>query len=218
MAGAPVLTHILNRVLELDDLSEVVVVTNGRFVQHFHGWQRGLEIDVPLRILNDGSRDDACKLGAIGDLAFALREAPLGEEDWLVVAGDNLLAFDLRPLQAAFRATGRPTLALRHVEHGPGPSRYNEVTLSEDDSVIRFREKPADPSTQLSAIALYFFTPEVAPLLRRYLDEGGNRDAPGHFISWLVGRVPVAATRFDGDWFDIGSLESLERAREHFRP
>lgn len=218
VGGAAVLTHILHRVLELEGLSEVVVVTNARFAHHFEEWARGLEVGVPVRVLNDGTRNDESKLGAIGDMAFSLGEVPLDGEDWLVVAGDNLLAFDLRPLQRGFRATGRPTLVLREVTHGAGPSRYNEVRLREDGSVARFREKPVDPETGLTAIALYFFTPEVGPLLLQYLDEGGNRDAPGHFLSWLVGRVPVAATRLEGDWFDIGSRETLEEARARFRP
>jgi len=218
VAGAPVLTHILNRILELQDLTEIAVVSNGRFVRHFEQWRRGLDVSVPVTILNDRTGDDASRLGAIGDLAFALDEVPLGNEDWLVAAGDNLLGCDLLHVQAVFRAAGRPTLVLRQVEHGPGPTRYNEVRLSADGTVVGFREKPADPSTGLSAIALYFFTAGVEPLLRRYLDDGGNRDAPGHFISWLVSRMPVGATHLHGDWFDIGSPDTLDRARAQFRP
>jgi NDP-sugar pyrophosphorylase family protein len=82
--------------------------------------------------------------------------------------------------------------------------------------VLGFREKPADPRTDLAAIALYLFTPEVAALLGRYLSEGGNRDAPGHFVAWLVDQVEVGAVRFEGEWFDIGSIGGLEEARACF--
>lgn len=218
MAGKPILGHLLERVLALDDLSEVVVVANSRFADQFEAWREGVECAVPLRVLDDGSNDDEDKLGAIGDIAFALREAPLGGEDWLVAAGDNLLDFDLRPLQQRFLAERRPTLALRQVEHagGPspsGPSPYNEVSLGKDGRVVGFREKPEDLQTDLAAIALYFFPPEVEGLLGRYLAEGGNRDAPGHFVAWLVEHAEVGGACFEGGWFDIGSLEGLERAR-----
>ena len=79
--------------------------------------------------------------------------------------------------------------------------------------MVRFREKPPDPQSGLAAIALYFFSPEVGELLEDYLKEGGQPDAPGYFLEWLVERVPVAAARFEGQWFDIGSVELLERAR-----
>jgi glucose-1-phosphate thymidylyltransferase len=82
--------------------------------------------------------------------------------------------------------------------------------------VLHFREKPARPRTPLAAIALYFFPPEIEGLLTRYLAEGGNPDAPGHFIAWLVTRTDVYAERFAGEWWDIGSLEALESARTRF--
>lgn len=216
VGGAPILDHILSRVFELDDLEEVVVVGNARFAPAFDAWARALAPPIPVRLLEDGSTCAADRLGAVGDLAFALREVPVEGDDWLVAAGDNLLAFDLRPLQRAFREAGHPLLALRRVEREAGPSRYNEVTLGDGGRVTRFREKPPDPAGDLAAIALYFFTPDVAPRVGRYLAEGGNPDAPGHFIAWLVRERPVFAAPFAGDWFDIGSLETLEEARARF--
>ena len=215
VGGRPILSHILERVLELPGLSEVVVVGNAKFSGQLRAWAEGAACPVPLRILDDGSRDDAGKLGASGDLAFALREVPLAGEDLVVAAGDNLLGGDLRPLQAAFLATRRPTLVVREEEPRRGPSPYNEVTL-QGDRVVGFVEKPARQTRPLSAIALYFYPPEIEGFLRRYLAEGGNPDAPGYFVEWLVGRTDVRAVRYAGDWFDIGSLETLEAARARF--
>jgi glucose-1-phosphate thymidylyltransferase len=217
VAGRPILSHILARVLALPGLSEVVVVTNARFAAAFRDWARAEGCPVPLRVLDDGSTSDADKLGATGDLAFALREAPLGGEDLVVVAGDNLIGFDLRPLHAQFRARRRPTIVVRRVPLGTGPSPYNEVTLASDGRVTGFREKPADPQTDLAAIALYFFPPQVESLVGRYLSEGGNPDAPGYFIAWLVRQTDVYAVRENGEWWDIGSLASLDEARAQFR-
>jgi glucose-1-phosphate thymidylyltransferase len=225
VAGAPILTHILDRVLELDGLSEVVVIGNARFAGHFEAWAAGIEaagieaagIDcpVPLRVLDDGSTDDANKLGAIADLAFGLECVPTDGEDFLVAAGDNLLGFGLREIQRAFLLHGESTLTVRDVEVRDA-SRYNEVVLEPDGRVRSFREKPPDPVSTLAAIALYFFPASVAELLPSYLEQGGNPDAPGHFVAWLVERAPVRATRLPGEWYDIGSLDGLERARLHY--
>jgi glucose-1-phosphate thymidylyltransferase len=217
VAGRPILTHILDRVLQLDDLSEVVVIANDRFFDAFDDWARHVDAGVPVRVLNDGSRSDGDKRGAIGDLAFALAEAPVGDEDWLVAAGDNLLAFDLRVLQRAFRRHRVPLLAVRPVDR-EGSSKYNEVILDDDGRVLSFREKPAQARSPLVAIALYFLPAGAAALLPRYLAAGGNPDAPGHFIAWLVDEVEVRAEHLPGGWFDIGSLEGLAYAREHFVP
>ena len=223
VAGAPILSHILDRILALDDVSEVVVIGNDRFAADLEAWAASLDVPVPVFVLNDGSSSDDDKLGAIGDLAFALEQAPPGDEDWLVAAGDNLLAFDLAPLQQAYRAAtdadGRhpPLLAVREVVRN-GPSAYNEVELDAAGRVTRFREKPPDPRSNLAAIALYFLPPTAVGLLRRYLEEGGEPDAPGHFVAWLVEHVEVRGVHLPGGWFDIGSLDGLAHARENFVP
>jgi len=218
VAGAPILSHIVRGVLQLDDLSEIVVVANDRFASHFASWEETVETDVPVRVLYDGSTSDDDKLGAIGDLAFALDAVPPGKESWLVAAGDNLLGFGLESLQRVFNEDShRPLIAVREVARA-GPSQYNEVVVDGSGVVERFREKPIDPVSQLAAIALYFFPSEIAGQLVSYLDAGGNSDAPGHFLAWLVEQVPVRATRLPGAWFDIGSLEGLAHAREHYCP
>ena len=218
VAGAPILSHVVAGVAGLEGLSEVVVIANDRFAGDFLSWAKGLETSVPVRILNDGTTSDADKLGAIGDLAFALEACPPGDEPWLVAAGDNLLGFELRALQPVFREDlDSPLLAVREVVRD-GPSPYNEVCVDAGGWVESFREKPADPVSTLAAIALYFFPPAIAGRLGDYLEAGGNPDAPGHFLAWLVQQVPVRATRLPGPWFDIGSLEGLAHAREHYRP
>lgn len=217
VGGAPLLTHLVRSIEPLRELTEIVVIGNHRFAPAFERWREAIESTVPVRLLNDGSTSDDDKLGAIGDLAFALREAPVGDEDWMVAAGDNLMRFDLRSIQTHFLEHRTTTLTLRDVPFsmsGAGASPYNEVTLDRESRVVRFREKPAEQLTGLAAIALYFFPPNIADTLARYLAEGGNPDAPGHFIAWLVGETTVRATRFDGQWLDIGSLETLARARD----
>ena len=219
VAGQPILSHIVDRVVALDDLSEIVVIGNDRFHDAFASWADGLRLEVPLRVLNDGSSSVHDKLGAIGDLGFALREVPTGDEDWLVAAGDNLLAFDLRDLQRRYQKRGTAQLAVREVPpEQQEPRKYNEVTRDETGRVLRFREKPPDPSSPWVAIALYFLPATAAARLHMYLEQGGNPDAPGHFIEWLAARDEVFAERLPGGWFDIGSLAGLDHARAHFVP
>ena len=216
VGGRPILSHITDRMLELPDLSELVVVSNARFAVQFEEWARSLDPGLPLRVLNDGSTDEDDRLGATGDLAFALREVPPGNEDVLVVAGDNLMDLDLRPAHAVLRESGCPTLIVREVEPESGPSRYNEIELQDDGSVRAMREKPERRQSELSAIAVYFYPTAIAAWVEEYLAAGGNPDAPGHFASWLVGRTRVMSVPLVGRWFDIGSAETLAAAREAF--
>jgi glucose-1-phosphate thymidylyltransferase len=216
VGGSPILSHILVRIERVPDLSEVVVVGNHRFAEALKDWSSTLSCPVPVRILDDGANEVEERLGALGDLAFALKQVPNGEEDLLVVAGDNLLDFELSPYYRAFQDEGSPLLITRRVELDGGPSPYNEVELDEKGCVRVFQEKPPNPSSPLSAMAVYFLTAESSSLLQDYLGAGGNPDAPGHFIAWLVSQRRVVARPLSGRWFDIGSLESLQEARDSY--
>ena len=104
---------------------------------------------------------------------------------------------------------------MRRVPEPVPPSKYSEVTL-DGERVASFREKPADPRSDLSAIAVYLLPGDLPARVRAYLAEGGNPDAPGHLLAWLAARAPLEAVRLDGRWLDIGTPEDLERAgRDH---
>lgn len=217
VGGRPLLDHLLERLAALEGLSEVVVVSNARFAGAFRRWAEARSGDVRIRVLDDGTRDASERLGAIGDLAFALRRAPVEDDDvWIATAGDHLLRADLRPPVEACRARGTPQLLVRHTRPKGGPSPYNEVLLDEGGRVLSFREKPADPRGDLAAVAFYVFPARCAAGVHAYLEAGGNPDAPGHFVSWLVEREPVHAVPLDGSWHDVGSRESLAEARRLF--
>ena len=53
---------------------------------------------------------------------------------------------------------------------------------------------------------------QLPALLRDYLAGGGNPDAPGHFLAWLIARAPLRANRLTGPWLDIGSADDLAKA------
>lgn len=218
VGGAPILSHIMRKVEDLPDLTEVVVIGNHRFYDALLEWRESCAFRVPIVILNDGASEAEERLGAVGDLAFALERVPTHGEDFLVIAGDNLFDFELLTLYEEFKGRNMPLLVTRHIDHSPGQSPYNEISVDVHGRVLSFREKPLNPVGNLSAIAMYFLTSGTERRIEQYLAGEGNSDAPGHFISWLVSRVPVSACPMVGTWFDIGSLEKLDEARAFYQP
>jgi glucose-1-phosphate thymidylyltransferase len=164
---------------------------------------------MPLRIVDDGATSNDTRRGALGDLALALGDSPPG--DVLVLAGDNLIDFDLAPY--AERLGEHPIVFARTIDGIVPPSRYSEIEVDGAGRVTSFREKPAEPRSNLSAPALYLFPADVTDDLRTYLDAGNDPDAPGHFLAWLHGRRVLEACPLPLGWYDIGDLETLERAR-----
>jgi len=214
VGGEPLLTRLVRQVEATQLVWDAIVVTNGRFAADFRAWREQLTTELDVAVVDDGAQNDEEKLGAIADLALALeRPAPADIAGYVVLAADNLFDFDLRPVFERFCRKRVAQLLVRQVPDPVPPGRYSEVRLDERNRITSFREKPANPSSNLSAIGAYVFGSDLPQLVADYLAAGNNPDAPGYLLEALARTQPLEATRLEGTWFDIGSKAELERAR-----
>jgi glucose-1-phosphate thymidylyltransferase len=218
VAGKPMLEHVIDHLAGVKDLGEIFVVTNQKFVGHFTEWSEKYSREKTafnFKIINDGSTSDADKLGAIGDIHLVVTKEKV-KDDLIVVAGDNLFDSSLAPFVEYARAQKTAVLAVYDVGDLEAIKKYNSITLDDQGRITFFEEKPKNPTSTLTGIALYYFPADVVKLIHTYIAEGNNPDQPGRLIQWLYPRVPVHTWRVPGRWFDIGSKETLEEADRLF--
>jgi glucose-1-phosphate thymidylyltransferase len=196
VGGRPMADHLLDRVAGVSEVDGVHLVTNHKFAGAFEHWAaaRG-ESGPPVHVHDDGTTSDDDRLGAIGDIRLVVERAGLGEDDLLVLAGDNLFDASLGDYVRWWRGKG----------------------VASAVGLQGFVEKPKEPPSTLAATATYLYHREHVPLLERYLLEGNSPDQPGRFIAWLYPRVPVYGYRLPGDWRDIGDAAQLLDADNHLR-
>ncbi|HEY5838484.1 MAG TPA: sugar phosphate nucleotidyltransferase, partial [Pyrinomonadaceae bacterium] len=90
--------------------------------------------------------------------------------------------------------------------------KYNAIETDADGRITFFEEKPKEPKSTITGIALYYYPKWSLELIKQYIADGNNPDQPGLLIQWLYPRTPVYVWRVPGIWFDIGSKETLEEA------
>jgi len=192
--------------LEAEDRIETVYVsTNERFAPDFETHLADNAYEKP-RLSVEATRGEDEKFGAVGALAELIEREGI-DDDLLVIAGDNLFDFEIGAFLDFFERRDAPTIAVNDVESTELAAAYGVVDLN-DDRVVGFREKPADPSGTCVSVACYAFPRETLSLLQRYLDAGNDPDEPGRFVQWLQSREPTFAYTFAGAWYDVGTRES----------
>lgn len=219
VAGKPMIEWVLDNLAPVDDIETVYVVTNNKFAQDFQTWADDYARRHPQRrltIVNDGSMDDSDKLGAIGDINLVLEQKNLAQDDLLVVAGDNLFSEPLTDFVKSAQGS-EATLATYDVGDLEAIKKYSAITVDAEGILTSFEEKPAEPKSTLTGIALYYFSRQTIPFFGTYLAQGNNPDQPGRFIQWLYSRARVRTHQIRGTWFDIGSKETLEEANVLFQ-
>ncbi len=155
------------------------------------------------------------------ELEYAVEDAPLGtagsvrrligrlKDTFLIISGDALTDFDLRPAVEFHRARGAvATLVLTRV---PDPLEYGLVIVDGEGTIQRFLEKPSPGEVFSDTVntGIYLLEPEVlehVPAERQY---DFSKDLYPALLSegkLLCGYVA------DGYWTDIGSLEQYQVA------
>jgi glucose-1-phosphate thymidylyltransferase len=211
VGGRPMLDRLLESLAGVG-ADRTYVVTNAKFAPHFREWAAGR---AEVTVLDDGTTSDDDKLGAIGDIAFVLEQTAI-DDDLVVVAGDNLFSDDLPGFGDFSRERNAPVLAVYDVGDLAQMSKYNSIETDGEGRITYFEEKPAEATSTLTGIALYFYPRHVLPLIAQYIAEGNNPDQPGRLVQWLYPRTDVYTWRVPGTWYDIGSAETLQEADEVF--
>lgn len=196
--------------LEDDDrVDEVYVSTNEYFAEEFDEYLADSEFEKPTLSVEDTSEEDE-KFGVVGALAQLVDREDI-DDDLVVVAGDNLISFDVGDFADFFEDQGTPCIAAYDVGSRERAKSYGLVRL-DGTRVVDFQEKPDHPASTLVSIACYAFPADTLPSLDEYLAGDNNPDEPGWFIQWMQSRQRVDAFTFDGAWFDIGTPESYRDA------
>jgi glucose-1-phosphate thymidylyltransferase len=212
LADRPMLDYLVDRLREVDELAAIHLVTNARFADAFRDWA-----PEDVAVHDDGTTSNEDRLGAIGDIAFAIERGELEGEDLLIVAGDNLIGYSLSDFVAFWRQKDGSAIAVREIADRELLKQYGVVELGEDDRIVGLEEKPAHPKSDLAATAAYVYRAEHLALLPHYLEARNPPDAPGNYMVWLHTREPVYAYRADGDWHDIGDFAQLLEADNMMR-
>jgi glucose-1-phosphate thymidylyltransferase len=200
IAGRPVLEHVLVNLRDLGVTDTGIIVGDG-----------ARQI---AEALGDGSRFGM-------DITYIPQEQPLGlahcvrvargflgEEDFVMYLGDNMLLDGVRDIAGSFLA-GRPAAQVV-VYKVPDPTAFGVAELNDDGSLARLVEKPANPRSDLALVGVYFFTPAIHAAVAAIEPSARGELEITDAIQWLVTKgADVRASRYRGYWKDTGRVEDV---------
>ncbi|MDX1658048.1 MAG: glucose-1-phosphate thymidylyltransferase [Nitriliruptorales bacterium] len=146
-------------------------------------------------------------------LAHALLcgEEFLGDEDFVMFLGDNLIEGGIHDLVADFERD-RPAaqILLKAVSD---PSRFGVAVLDDEGAIERLVEKPVDPPSDLALIGVYLFTPAVFAAARSIEpSDRGELEITDAIQQLVDDGHTVRASQVHGWWLDTGKKDELLEA------
>ncbi|WJK42582.1 glucose-1-phosphate thymidylyltransferase [Solwaraspora sp. WMMA2056] len=200
VANRPVLFHVLDNVRRLG-VTDVGLVSAGDATAIRDavgdGTAHGLRIthirqDRPLGLAH----------------AVQVAGSYLGDDDFVLYLGDNVLTDGLADIAARFRAE-RPAAHLI-VRKVPDPRAYGVVELAPDATVTRLVEKPDRPRSDLALVGVYFLTARIHRAIAAIGPSArGELELTDAVQRLIDDGVEVRATEYGGYWRDVGQVADL---------
>jgi len=135
----------------------------------------------------------------------------LGDDDFVMYLGDNLLRQGVKAFVDRFESDGRShSVAQILLARVPDPQRFGVAEIGPDGEVLRLVEKPADPPSDLALVGVYLFGPTIHQAVRAIKPSGRGELEITDAIQWLLDNgYRVAHQVVDGWWIDTGKLDAL---------
>ena len=192
-------------------------MTNSKFIGKFKEWKSGIKASKKITLVDDCTKSNTDRLGAMGDLNFVLNKKHI-KDDLLIIGGDNLFSGSLkRFIDFALKNKPNATIGAYKLKKIKDASKYGVVGINKINKVIEFQEKPVNPKSPLVAMCLYFIPALQFNLINDYMKiRKGKSDATGKYIDWLRNKEDVYCFVFKGSWYDIGDHKYLSAAKKNF--
>jgi len=201
----------------IEAAKEIIVVTNEKFFGDYLRWKKKLRIKKKVIIVNDKTRTDAHKLGAVGDIYYAIRKRKIAN-DVLVIGGDNIFEGSLPCfVNSARNKSPNISIGVYDLKRRSIASRYGVVKIDKGNRVLEFKEKPRRPESSIVAMCMYYFPKDTLAYFREYIkDLRMDTDRAGDYIKWLMAKRSLYGFKFSGAWWDIGQLDTYHKAQRYF--
>jgi len=212
--GKPVIEHTLDKLYAIEDLNEILIISNNKFYEQFVTWKKTLQTKIPVTLLNDNTNTNEDRLGSIGDLQFMLQTKNI-KEDVIIINADNFFSFDLKEIHTFFKDKREIIIASLMAKDIETVKCKGNLAIDEQHKVTFFKEKNQNPTSLLAAVGILFIPSNKLEYVQHYLDQGNAPDRLGDFLAWVHKKDALYSYTFAADknyCHDIGSPDTYTKA------
>ncbi|MFF2703465.1 MULTISPECIES: glucose-1-phosphate thymidylyltransferase [Streptomyces] len=206
IANKPVLEHVLEDIRN-SGVTDIGIIVGNWAPQIAEVIGDGTRLGVQVTYI---PQDEPLGLAHCVTLA----EPFLGDDDFVMYLGDNMLPEGTADIAEEFRA-GRPAAQIV-VHKVADPRAFGVAELDTEGRVTRLVEKPQEPRSDLALIGVYFFTPEIHRAVASIEPSARGELEITDAIQWLLDDgAEIKASEYQGYWKDTGRADDVLECNRH---
>ncbi|HID32938.1 MAG TPA: glucose-1-phosphate thymidylyltransferase [bacterium (Candidatus Stahlbacteria)] len=155
------------------------------------------------------------------DFTFIIQEKPLGlahavmtakeflgNDDFLMYLGDNLIGESIGELIRSFNSENEDGIIL--LKEVPDPRVFGVAVTDGNGRVIRLIEKPEEPPSKLALVGVYFFTPKIHDAIASIRpSDRGELEITDAISVMIQNRAKIRSVLLQDFWLDTGKKDDL---------
>lgn len=143
--------------------------------------------------------------------ALGLAEQFVGQEQMVVILGDNVFADDITSYVNHFRQQKKGAkILLKEVDN---PNRFGVAEL-QGDNIVSIEEKPQFPKSKYAVTGIYMFDHSVFQIIKKLKPSSRGELEITDVNNAYIERGELTYDILNGWWTDAGTHASLARANE----
>ncbi|SMF53458.1 sugar phosphate nucleotidyltransferase [Paenibacillus barengoltzii] len=143
--------------------------------------------------------------------ALGLSEHFVGNDQMLVILGDNVFADDISPYVENFKKQKNGAKIL--IQQVPDPKRFGVPEL-QGDKILSIEEKPQNPKSNYAVTGIYMFDHKVFEIIKTLKPSARGELEITDVNNAYIERGELTFDILHGWWTDAGTHASLARANE----
>lgn len=209
--GQPIIANLLDKALRLRSINNFALITNAKYFDAYHKFLSSNPKYKKIRLVNNGIQQDKFRLGAIGDVLFAVRK--LGwDDDLMILPSDTLLNIKLPKLLQFFKYHQKIINVVTDLKNKSFISHKLGCVELSKNKIISFQEKSAQPKSSITSVPIYIYPKHSQRLILDYSEEGNNLDSPGAIIPWLINKTKVLGFLIkNAHYKDVGTEDTFKK-------
>lgn len=200
----PMIFHSINK-LKQSGIYNILIVTGKEHmgaVVNLLGSGREMGVNFTFKV-----QDEAGGIAQALDLA----EQFVGNDQMVVILGDNVFADDIAPYVNNFREQKKGAKILLQEVHDP--QRYGVAELK-GNQIVSIEEKPKKPKSNYAVTGIYMFDSSVFEIIKTLKPSGRGELEITDVNNAYIGRNELTYDVLQGWWTDAGTHASWVKANE----
>lgn len=155
-----IMDYLMGHLEQIAELDNIYLVSNARFYEQFMKWKEGKLFSKKIHVLNNNTISNETRLGAVGDINFALGTANINN-DVLITASDSIFEFSIADFVNFFREKNTSIIGCEYQSDKERLKSCSVIEHDQDYKVLSFEEKPKEPKGNTGGVPIYLLKKEV---------------------------------------------------------